>query len=71
MGTKKQRKALCFGLIFAIAMALVIFDEERTPQSMELAQSLGGVVIQVTGTVIEEESEIPTSTGKSRFWPSR
>ena len=48
----------------------IIFDEERTPQSvMELAQSLGReFVIQVTGTVIERESKIPTSPPeKSRF----
>ena len=39
----------------------IIFDEERTPQSvMELAQSLGReFVIQVTGTVIERESKNP------------
>ena len=39
----------------------IIFDEERTPQSvMESAQSLGReFVIQVTGTVIERESKNP------------
>ena len=39
----------------------IIFDEERTPQSvMESAQTLGReFVIQVTGTVIERESKNP------------
>ena len=39
----------------------IIFDEERTPQSvMKSAQSLGReFVIQVTGTVIERESKNP------------